>query len=260
MTASIFDPSYLEKSKVCKNETTTQKATTEVLRIQHLVNHASLLHASAAPAKNQTLSISKPRQELIEYLAGQEELFGQTVSRYNILQVLMELYKLMVENRQLERQTQRQERAYEIEHMKNEEANCEETGGLLFKAAVVSGTFGVLAGGLNIFGFSDSGKWLLTKLQTFISPLEGLEPQKAYEMASNMLNSLSKAQGEMGKVHETYAQGDRTRENKLSHMRQQDGEECTRSLEDFKRQMDEIISQLKAYADREEQMSNHLNR
>lgn len=183
--------------------------------------------------------------ELESYLQEEQpelsKAFGRKVTNLDILSLCYALYALEVESQDLERRGRMSDRAEFILKSEQIKANFDEQGKWSLGSKVGSGILAILSG---IAPIALQNQWLWGKVSGLSKSISDLGQTKFSMQAGKILFAMSELNKHTGEIHNTFADGRKSRAQYQAEIGKMDADEATRSLESVKRHIQDLCSML----------------
>jgi hypothetical protein len=150
-----------------------------------------------------------------------------------VLILFLEILKLEIKDRELEKITRREERALQLSHMQKVVDNYKEQGKWTMTTSIGAGILGIVSGICPIVGYM-KGDWIVQKLGSFFDSLQGMKKDQFFKSITKMTFTMSEMQKSVGQIHNSYSEGNRTFDQQMSDLYRADWEERTRSIDEIK--------------------------
>jgi len=161
------------------------------------------------------------------------EIFKMRVSQFDVLILFIEILKLDIRSREQEKLARKQERELQLLHMQNVVDNYKSQGKWLMFSSLGSGILGIVSGFCPIIGHM-KGPWILQKLQSVFSSLDGMDSGKFFKSLTKITSVMSDMQKSTGQIYQTFSEGNRTFDQHMSDLYRADWDETTRSIDEIR--------------------------
>lgn len=161
------------------------------------------------------------------------EICNMRISHFDVLVLFIEILKLEIKSREQERIARMQERELQILHMQKVVDNYKQQGRFLLFANLGAGLLAIASGACPVIGHV-GGDWILGKLSSVFSALQGMEKDKLFKSLTKITFAMSEMYKSTGQIQQTFAEGNRTLDQHLSDLHRTDQEEMTRTMEEIK--------------------------
>lgn len=193
--------------------------------------------------KNGPISEISPK-EFIDFASSDSlifsELFQMRVSHFDVLILFIEVLKLAIKGREIERASRMDERRLQLEHMSNLVSNFKQQGKWMLFTSIGSGVLSIASGALPIVGFM-KGESLLNTFKPIFRSLEKIEDHnKLFKSLSKITFSMSEMYKSTGQIQNTYSESSRVYDQTMLDIYKTHWEEDTRSMDEIKDQWKNI--------------------
>ncbi|MCB1180580.1 MAG: hypothetical protein KDK55_00975 [Chlamydiia bacterium] len=176
---------------------------------------------------------------------------GFRVSHLDVLVLMVEIMKLIIESRELERLSRREERDLQLKHMMEVVDNFKSQGKFMITAFVGGGAMMIFSGGSHFIGhmWGDPLKEALGSVSLF-SAMKSMNKEDFTKGIVEMTRAMGTTYRDTGEIYKSYAESHRTYDQGYSDIFKTDADERTRS-------MDELLQRWRSM---ESFLSEHLRR
>ncbi len=162
------------------------------------------------------------------------QIFNMRISQFDVLILFLEIMKLDLKSRELQKLARQSEREMQIMHMQKVVENYKGQGNYQLFSSLGSGVLAIISGLAPVLGHMPVGDWLIEKLGGFISSLRDMEKDKLVKMVTKVTFTMSEMQKNTGQIQSTFAEGHRTFDQHMSELYRADWDESTRTMEEIK--------------------------
>ena len=162
------------------------------------------------------------------------QIFKMRVSQFDVLILFIEIMKLDLKNRELQKLARRGEREMQLMHMQKVVENYKGQANYQLFSSLGSGVLAIVSGVAPVLGYTPAGDWLIEKLGGLISSLRDMEKDKIIKMATKVTFTLSEMYKSTGQIQNTFSEGHRTFDQHMSELYRADWDESTRTMDEIK--------------------------
>jgi hypothetical protein len=161
------------------------------------------------------------------------QLFNMRVSQFDVLILFLEIMKLDIKSRELQKLFRREEREAQIMHMQQVVANYKEQANAQLFSSLGSGILAIISGVTPIVGYM-KGEWILEKLAGTFTSLQDMKKDQFFRGIAKVTFALSEMNKNTGQIHNTFSEGWRTYHQHMSEIYRAEYDERNRTIEDIK--------------------------
>ena len=162
------------------------------------------------------------------------QILNMRVSQFDVLILFLEIMKLDLKSRELQKQARQKEREMQIMHMQKVVENYKGQGKYQLFSSIGSGVLAIISGVAPVVGYTPAGDWVVEKLGGWVSSLRDMDKDKIVKMITKVTFSMSEMQKNTGQIQSTFAEGHRTLDQHMSELYRADWDESTRTMEEIK--------------------------
>ena len=162
------------------------------------------------------------------------QICAMRVSQFDVLILFLEIMKLDLKSRELQKRMRQSEREMQLMHMEKIVENYKGQAKYQLFASLGSGVLAIISGIAPVVGYTPAGDWMIEKLGGLISSLRDMDKDKIIKMATKVTFTMSEMYKSTGQIQNTFSEGHRTYDQHMMELYRADWDESTRTMDELK--------------------------